>query len=1136
MTDIARWLETAGLGRYAVLFAENGIELDILPDLTEADLRGMGIGLGDRKRLLRAIAALGGAAVPAETGPTPAGREAAGSAQAWRRQLTVLFCDLVASSTLAASVDIEDLQHIIRSFQDTCAGVIVRSGGYVARFMGDGLLAYFGYPLAYEDSAERGVRAGIELIGQISSLRSTDGEQLHVRVGIATGLVVGETIGENAAREDAVVGETPNVAARLQALAAPDTVYIAGSTQRLLGKNFICEDRGAQDLKGLPGQVHVWQVLGERATGTRFEAQQSGHLTAFVGRERELAQLRELWTTVTAGSGRVALISGEAGIGKSRICQRFVESIADRPHFLIQFQCSPQHVDTPFYPAIRHLEYSASLAVDDRPEVKLDKLAALLTVGGPEKPAYLPLYAALLSIPSGGRFPALELTPEELKDRTIETIIWQISDLSRVRPVIFIVEDAHWIDPSTLEFIRRLILKVPAVPVMMLMTFRPEFQPTWLDRSFVSVLRCNRLGRQETDTIVASIAGNKSLPQEILDQIGQKTDGVPMFIEEITKAVLESGVLGEQSDRYVPNRPMQTLSIPSTLQDSLMARLDRLATARDVAQIGAAIGREFSYRLLAAVCSPPRQDLPSALTQLTAAELIFSRGVVPESTYIFKHALVQDAAYESLLHSHRRQLHGRIADAMREQLPELAETQPQLVAQHLAAAGRAADAVAYLKTAGERAIARSAMAEAKSLLNRARDLQSTLPAGPETRARARELEALLGQALIASHGYAAADTRAALLRARDLIDADTPAGEQMPVLYGVWVTAYVGSEAEQQRRSGAEFMAQAVRHGENKFLGIAHRLLGTTHFTTGEFKHALNALDRARELPPPASQRSGHNRFSQETGTSVLCYRAMTLWQLGRLDEARTVADSALERARHLADPLTLSYAIAHAVGMMAMFRRDPEATRPCVAEGLPLSEQYGFAFWAAGNRIFHGWAMTARNELGEGLREMTEGLRQWEGTGARLWLSFFLAARAEAFAMAGRAKEATKDVERALKVSEETGERWADAEVLRIKASLINRSGRGEGARQAESLLRRSIKLASTQGGLFWRLRASCDLAALLHAQGRAEEAVALLTDAYESFGCHYDEPDLNRARELIEELRAASGDHRRARATRRG
>ncbi|MBV9656284.1 MAG: AAA family ATPase [Acetobacteraceae bacterium] len=1131
MTDIARWLEGFGLGRYAGVFAENGIGTDILTDLTEADFRGMGIMLGDRKRLLRAVAALGTADAPAEITPTPQAREPAGGVQAWRRQLTVLFCDLVASSTMAASVDIEDLQRTIRSFQDTCAGVIVRSGGYVARFMGDGLLAYFGYPLAYEDSAERAVRAGIELVGQISSLRSTDGEQLHVRFGIATGLVVGETIGDHAAREDAVVGETPNVAARLQALAAPDTVYIAGSTQRLLGKNFICEDRGAQVLKGLPGQVHVWQVLGERTTGTRFEAQQSGHLTAFVGRERELAHLRELWIAATSGSGRVALINGEAGIGKSRICQRFVESVADRPHFLVQLQCSPQHVDTPFYPVIRHLECSANFAVDDRPEVKLDKVAALLTVGGPEKPAYLPIYAALLSIPSCGRFPPLELTPEELRNRTIETIIWQISDLSRIRPVIFIVEDAHWIDPSTLEFIMRFVETVPTLPVMMLLTFRPEFQPPWLDRSFVSVLRCNRLGRGETDAIVSQVAGNKSLPQDILDQIGLKTDGVPMFIEEITKAVLESGVLGEQNGQYVPSRPLQALSIPATLHDSLMARLDRLATARDVAQIGAAIGREFSYRLLAAVCSPPRSDLPAALTQLTAAELIFSRGVAPDSSYTFKHALVQDAAYESLLHSHRRQLHGRIADALREHLPDSAETQPQLVAHHLEAAGRAADAVAYLRTASERAMARSAMAEAKSLLHRALDLQSTLPAGPETRQRTRALEALLSRALIAGSGYAAGETRAALRRANNLIDADTPADEQMPILYGLWVAAYVESDADQQRRIGAKFMAQAVRHGENRSLWMAHRLLGTTHFTTGEFRQALSALDRARELCGPALQRSGHSRFSQETGTSLLCYKAMTLWQLGRLDEARTVADSAVERARHLADAFSLTYAIAHAVGLIAMFRRDPDATRPCAAEGLPLAEQYGFTFWTAGHRIINGWAMTSRKDFKVGLREMTEGLQQWEGTDARLWLSFFLAARAEAFAAIGHHEEASADIERALKVSEETGERWADPEVLRIKASLLVRSKPREGAREAESLLLRSIEVATAQGGLSWRLRASCDLAALLQARGQDEQALALLTDAYASFGRNYDEPDLNRARELIRTLQAASGrqnDHR--------
>ncbi len=1119
MTSLAIWLEDNGLGRYLKAFVDNGIEFEVLGDLTEADLQSMDVLLGDRKRFMRAVAR---PAEPAAAQPLAA---APAKTQAWRRQLTVLFCDLVASSALAASLDVEDLQHIIRSFQDTCAGVIVRSGGYVARFTGDGLLAYFGYPLVYEDSAEHAVRSGIELVAQIAGLRSVDDEQLHLRVGIATGVVVGKTIGENAAQEEAIVGETPNIAARLQAVAAPDTIFIADSTRRLLGQNFICEDRGLQSLKGLPGQTHVWQVLGERATWTRFEAQQSGHLTPFVGREDEVRYLRELWEKARNGSGQVALLSGEAGIGKSRMCQRFVEAIAETPHFLIQLQCSPQHVDTPFYPMIRHIEYSASFTADDRAETKLDKVQALLGVGGPDKPANLPLYAALLSIPGCGRFPALDLTPQELKERTVDTLIRHVLDLSRVRPVIFIVEDAHWIDPSTLELVERIVDRIPGAQFMMMLTFRPETYVLSLDRPHVHLLRFNRLRREEASGIVASVAGDRALPPEILDQIILKTDGIPMFIEEITKAVLESRTLCEGDDRAVPSDRLQALSIPATLRDSLMARLDRLPAARDVAQIGAAIGREFSYPLLAAVCPPAQQDLASALTQLTAAELVFSRGVIPKSSYMFKHALVQDAAYESLLHSHRRVLHGRIADAVRQQFPEVSETQPQLVAHHLALAGRPSDAVAYLKTAGERALARSAVAEARSLLRRALDLHATIPPGPETRQTARALEGLLGQALIAGSGYAAEETRATLLRARALTDADTPPGEQIATLYGLWAAFYVGSDAAQQHDVGREFMAQAVRHGDRKSLCIAHRARGTTSFTTGAFERALVYLTRARELVDPGLQHRNYSKFGQETGTTVLCYLAMTLWQLGRLREAKAAANEAIQRARDLSDPHTLSYAVAHAVGMIAMFRRDPGDMLPEVCDAIALCEKHGFPFWAAGNRILSGWAMTAQGRLEDGLEAMTAGLLQWQQRSARLWLSFFLAAKAEALAAAGQMPEALREIDRALQLPKETGEHWADPEVLRIKASLLLKRGGERGSHMAETFLRRSVKLALRQGGSSWRLRASCDLAALLRARGESGEGLALLTAAYAGFDAEGDEPDLVRGRDTIEDMRRPIG-----------
>ena len=739
--------------------------------------------------------------------------------------MTVLFCDLVGSTALAIKLDPEDLSDVIRRFQRSCSAAITQMGGFVARFMGDGLLAYFGYPQAHEDDAERAVRAGLDLVAKVSQLLLPTGDVLQVRVGVATGLVVvGDTVGEGSAREQVVVGETPNLAFRLQSVAAPNTVVVAASTMRLLGDLFLCEHPAPLKLEGLPEPVTSWRILGERVGESRFAAIRSKTLTRFVGRQDELHQLYGLWRKAESGKGQVVLLCGEAGIGKSRISKALLDQIANDAHVTIRLQCSPYHTNTPFYPVITQHEHAARFQQLDTPEIKLEKLEALLSQIGPEVLADAPLFAALLSIPTYGRYPTLELTSRRQKDLTIEALTRQVLALAHTKPVLFVIEDAHWIDPSTLEGTNRVIEAVKTAPVLLLITFRPEFFPPWLEQDHVTTIQLNRLERDKASTMVRDISSGKELPSEVLEQIISKTDGIPLFVEELTKMVLESGLLRDAGDSYVTVGPLPRLSIPTTLHDSLMARLDRLNAVKEIAQIGAAIGREFTYRLVAAVAPISGVALQTALEQLSRAGLILCRGEPPDCTYTFKHALLQEAAYESLLRMRRQQLHRRIADALEEEFAELAEKEPQLMAHHLAQAGLSERAINYLQKAGQRANESSANTEAARHLRLALELLQLLPDTPERKRKMLELQVMLAQAMIAGRGYAAPETREVLLQAKTLTDESTEASQQYSILYGVWASYYVAGEVVMQRKAadGVSCRSRAARRDCRTFSFSSH--------------------------------------------------------------------------------------------------------------------------------------------------------------------------------------------------------------------------------------------------------------------------------------------------------------------------
>jgi len=790
--DVAAWLQGLGLERYVPAFRDNEIDWDALPKLSAEDLKDLGVVLGGhRRRLLDAIAALG-ATTPAASA-TAAPRDAPAPAEAERRQLTVMFCDLVGSTALSARLDPEDLREIIAAYHHAVAEIVAGFDGFVANYMGDGMLVYFGYPRAHEDDAERAVRAGLGAIDAVSRL-DVKSARLQAHVGIATGLVVvGDLIGEGSAQQQSVVGETPNLAARLEALAEPDAVVIAAGTRRLVGDLFEFRDLGAVAVKGLAAPVPAWQVLRPSVVASRFEALRGSALTRLVGRDEEIDLLLRRWARAKAGDGQVVLISGEPGLGKSRITAALEERLHGEPHLRLRYFCSPYYQDSALFPFIDQLGRTAGFASDDSPTAKLEKLEALLARAAPpdEDVAFL---ADLLSLPASQRHRLPNLSPQRKKERTLEALIRQVEVLARRQPVVMVFEDAHWIDPTSRELLDLAVGRVRSLPVLLIVTFRPEFQVPWTGQPQVTMLALNRLDWRDRTALVAQIAGGKTLPDDVVDQIANRTDGVPLFVEELTKSVLESGLLREEADRYVRDRTLPPFAIPTSLHASLMARLDRLASVRHVAQIGAAIGREFSYDLLRAVSRLPEDELQAALARLVTSELVFQRGVPPDAVYSFKHALVQDAAHGSLLRNARQQLHARIAEALEAQSPGTTESQPELLAQHYAEAGLAGKSIPYWGRAGHRSIARSAMAEAAAQFQKGLDQLTGLPDTSERQRLELEFWIGLGGVSQAVKGFAAPETGDAYARAQALWEQLGSPSEFLHIPFGQ--SAYHGVRAE----------------------------------------------------------------------------------------------------------------------------------------------------------------------------------------------------------------------------------------------------------------------------------------------------------------------------------------------------
>jgi class 3 adenylate cyclase len=841
LVDIKQWLEGLSLGRYAQSFAENDIDFDVLPALTEADLELLGLSLGDRKRLLRARPGANQSA-PSTLAPV-APTSPTAETRVERRQVMVMFCDLIGSTALSARMDPEDLRELISAYHKCVAETVRRFGGFVAQYLGDGVLVYFGYPGAHEDDAERAVRAGLEVIAALGAIKTP--ALLQTRVGIATGLVVvGDQTGLGEERESGIIGETPNLAARLQGIAEPNSVVIAESTRRLLGNLFELRDLGTRELEGLAKPVRAWLALRASTVESRFEALHPSGLTALVGRDEEIELLLRRWSRAKSGNGQVVLISGEPGIGKSRLTAALLEAVGPEPHTRLRYFCSPQYTDSAFYPIIGQMERAAGFLYDDTPQQKLDKLDALLTQTSTSLEDAV-LIAEMLSLPNDGRYRALELTPQQRRQRTMEALTTQIETLSRQRPVMMILEDAHWADPTSLAAFGRAMDRIRRLRVALLVTFRSEFDVPWAARPYVTALIVNRLAEHEAGAILDCIAGNKSLSVSIRQDIIERSDGIPLFVEEMTKAVLEAGgeIAAERTAAAVPSR---ALAVPASLHASLMGRLDRLGgPAKDVAQITAAIGREFSHALLASVVRQPEAALRSTLDRLIAAGLLFRQGMPPHATYLFKHALVQDAAYGTLLRARREALHACIAEAYERQFQDIVEAQPALLAHHLALAGFAERAIGFWLKAARKAIGDGAVAEAVAQLRQALALVGDLPEKAARQRHEIELQIALGNALMALRGYSAAETDAAFRRARELCIEAADTKQLVRVFWGQFTGDFAGGRERASLAVAEELLRLSERLADAGGRQLGHASVGASLLYLGSFAEARIHFDRS---------------------------------------------------------------------------------------------------------------------------------------------------------------------------------------------------------------------------------------------------------------------------------------------------
>ena len=1012
-----------------------------------------------------------------------------------RRQLTILFCDLAGSTELSARLDPEDWQDVLRTYQTRAGEVIARHGGHVAQYLGDGLLVYFGWPRTYDDATERAVRAGLGLVEVAATLRA-DGTPLAVRVGLHTGPVVLSALGREGRSDTLALGGVPNVAARVQEAAAPGTVLVSAATQRLVAGMFVVEDRGLQKLDGVREPLALYRVAQPSGIRSRLDAA-AGRLTRFVGREVELATLVERWERAQDGEGQNVLVLGEPGVGKSRLAYRLRERLAEVPHTWLECGASPYTQGTPFHPVIALALQALAFGPGDTPAVKLARLqSALGTLASPEAVA---LVADFLGLASPA---ALSMPPDVQRRETIDLLArWNLAQ-SEVQPLVLVVEDLHWCDASSLELLGRLVAQSATARVLLLTTARPEFTPPWPARENTTTLSLARLTRRQAREMIVALEGGV-LPPETLDALVARAGGVPLFLEELTKSVVQTGA--------APGIE----AIPATLADSLMARLDRLGAAKDVAQRAAVLGREFAYPLLAAISGMDEAPLRQSLAGLAEAEILFVRGEPPEASYAFKHALVQEAARESLTKRTRQQLHGRVVDVLIEAFPARAAAEPELVARHAEAAGRSDDAIAYYRRAGERAQARSAHEEAIRHFQQGIALLGARPEGPERDAREAPLQLALAESRSVALGYTSPEVEAAHERARVLCEAVGDSRGLAFALSGLAVFSYNSGQAERACALAVRALAIAEQTGDADLLLRAHCDLGLVEVYRGHYTASLAHLETARGLHRPGLRHAGLSATGNP-GIRALSASAWVLFALGFPDRALARAREGVARARELGHPFSVTHALLFET-VVHTLRLDVAAQRERAAEVIALSEAHGFPFWRGVGLTFHAAARVAAGER-DALADVRAGFALTAATGSRGGAPASLAQLAQAYLAAKLLDEARAAVEGGLALSAQTGQPLFDSVLLQLKARILLAGGGA--ATEAEAAFRRALEIARAQAARSFELRAATGLAQLLRDQGAQREARDLLGPLFGWFREGFDTADLVAAKALLDSL----------------
>ena len=1099
--SLKEWLGGLGLARYARAFDRN--DLDLVVELSDADLRDLGIAsMGHRKRLLRAIEALRSPSPGPQIGKVPRGLPRTAAARAERRQLTVVFTDLVGSTPLSQALDPEDLRELLRRYQDTVGSIAASHDGYVAKFLGDGALIYFGWPRAHEDEAERAIRAALEAVRAVGEIPISDRLRLQARAGIATGeVVVGDIVGETASEADAVVGDTPNLAARLQGEAGPGQVVIDSTTRRLVGNTFQLEDLGARALKGFSCDVSVWRITGERQHESRFAAAHRAGISSFVGRQEELGLLQRCWNRAVAGQGQIVTVAGEAGIGKSRLIEAFQSELAGRPHTRRHLQTSPSQTTSVLHPVIQQIQRAAGFVDGDADERRLDKLEEVL--GSSDREA-LALLADLLSIPFETRYGPLEMASRQRRARTIEVLIDLMLKSPGDRPVLLIVEDAHWLDPSTAELVREMARRVLESAVLIVVTHRPEWQHDWTDqRDRVLTINLERLPETDVRTVVHALAGS-ALSERLVAQIAERADGNPLYVEEITKATLES------ASRSKPGEA----PVPATLQNSLLARLDGLGAMKELAQIGAVIGREFDHDLLARVVEPTEADLGNLIQVLIDSGLVQKDSSPNRSTLRFKHALVQDAAYGSLLRSRRREIHGRVAAALATHFPSRVSANPEILAHHYTQAGESEPAIEAWIRAGTRAAARSANIESISHFRRGIDLIGSLAESPKRLRLELALRAGLGVPLSAVNGPGDGETLDNYERARWLCTQLDEPPEVYRVLWGCWRSHLAIANLNEAQILAAQLLQLAEGKDDSGLLLEAHHAQWTTLSRLFEPSLCWEHADRGRAI----YQRAHHHRHvftitDHDAGVCCRGFGALSLWQLGFPDRALELSREAVELGRSLSHPTSLAHALTHSIWLHQL-RRDlgPILERAQEIEG--FASEHGFPQYRATADIFRGWALVQLGETRDGMRFMNDAYKSGQAKGTGPSNAYFLHLIADAHLHAGDTAAGLAMIDGAIEEIQRVGTNAFEPEFYRVKGELHRVF---DAAEEAVAYFRKALDSASAKGARSLELRAAAGLARLSGESARSLEANESVARIYQSFDEGLNTLDLREASALL-------------------